>query len=776
MKISIVTPSFNSADTIERAIKSVLAQGYDNFEHIIKDGGSTDGTIDILKQYPHLKWVSETDRNQIHAMNQGFSMATGDIVSYLNADDYYWDDAFSSVTPHFKGNVMMVMGKVLVRSEKADGVREWTNDPAVDFRAILRHWQPNSFCVNPVGYFYKREVQEKIPYREESGGKMDLEFLMEAALQFEIKKINKVLGVFEHDQKTRTAREQMLPSYWRPENFAFVDRLAANLPEEKLKQFRLERDRGYQLRRQWTAREAFAHGMVQELFKKNEALLLPEDETDCAQSRCGFVEHDRLGTSGDWIIPVLSIGKCGTKSIHRTLKSLNYNTLPAQVYHVHMINEQNIYSNLPSCIPQLAHPSVGLALNHLFNCNKENLTWKFIAGVREPISRAISGIFTVWPDIAADKAKGKIKEFIDIFEKYFFGHYKDIIGINILEYPFQTEKGFSIIKKENVELFVYRLENLSNIFTDGMEEYLGIPALSLKTVNVGENDSQKKEYKMAKTNIRLDKEFLQDVYSSSLVKHFYSKDEIDSFIEKWAREPKRYTPAKYNQKKQKGGHSPGKKKFNPFPKYFCIDPFSVGYLSIPKNACTSLKIALAKLNDPQILEKLENRLPEIHKDAPKYFDASLTLADDEKTKKQYFSFTFVRDPYTRFMSFYRNKIYYNWDAGMDKYMRSKGFYPKMAMEACLDTIASMPVFEMNEHFVPQIYFVFNDNKSNIDFWEKTENMRNGLAIIEQKIEARLDVPNLNVTSDKTELDLTGEVKEKIQKIYADDFVYFEYEM
>jgi len=70
-KISVITQSFNSGKHIERAIQSVLAKNYLNFEHIIMDGGSTDGTIEILKKYPHLKWVSEPDREQLHAMNNG---------------------------------------------------------------------------------------------------------------------------------------------------------------------------------------------------------------------------------------------------------------------------------------------------------------------------------------------------------------------------------------------------------------------------------------------------------------------------------------------------------------------------------------------------------------------------------------------------------------------------------------------------------------------------------------------------------------------------------
>jgi glycosyltransferase involved in cell wall biosynthesis len=103
-KISIVTPSFNSAKFIEDCIQSVLNQNYPNFEHIIIDGGSTDGTIDILTKYPHLNWISENDKGQSDALNKGFKMASGDLIGWLNADDYYINGTFKLVRTYFLSN------------------------------------------------------------------------------------------------------------------------------------------------------------------------------------------------------------------------------------------------------------------------------------------------------------------------------------------------------------------------------------------------------------------------------------------------------------------------------------------------------------------------------------------------------------------------------------------------------------------------------------------------------------------------------------------------
>jgi len=103
MKISIITPSFNQAQYIEQTIDSVISQNYKNIEYIIIDGGSTDGSVDIIKKYSkHLSyWVSEPDRGQSHAINKGLKQATGEVVNWLNSDDYYEPDALREVADAF---------------------------------------------------------------------------------------------------------------------------------------------------------------------------------------------------------------------------------------------------------------------------------------------------------------------------------------------------------------------------------------------------------------------------------------------------------------------------------------------------------------------------------------------------------------------------------------------------------------------------------------------------------------------------------------------------
>jgi len=243
MLISVITPSFNSADFLERAIKSVVDQDYANWEHIIVDGGSTDDTLSILKKYPHLHWISEPDEGQTDAMNKGFARSKGDIVVYLNADDYFFPGAFSAVIPEFKNGARFVMGNILVKSERMG--TKFLNTPRITLKGMLCHWESNAFCYNPVGYFYHREVQEMCPFNASNNVSMDLEFLLDAAAVYSITKVEYTLGCFMDGLGTKTHQTQTKLDYWQPSTFPYLSKHLNRFSDAEREQYLAKRRAGY---------------------------------------------------------------------------------------------------------------------------------------------------------------------------------------------------------------------------------------------------------------------------------------------------------------------------------------------------------------------------------------------------------------------------------------------------------------------------------------------------------------------------------------------------
>jgi len=119
--VSIITPSFNQAAYLEQTILSVLEQDYPHIEYLVIDGASTDNSVDIIKKYSNrlAYWVSEKDKGQADAINKGFAHATGDIIAWLNSDDYYLSGTISAATKIFEEHpeVVLAYGNMLAVDE-----------------------------------------------------------------------------------------------------------------------------------------------------------------------------------------------------------------------------------------------------------------------------------------------------------------------------------------------------------------------------------------------------------------------------------------------------------------------------------------------------------------------------------------------------------------------------------------------------------------------------------------------------------------------------------
>jgi glycosyltransferase involved in cell wall biosynthesis len=143
-KISIVTPSYNHGEFIEETIRSVLLQGYPNLEYIIIDGASTDGSVEIIKKYEKwlAYWVSEPDEGHRYALKKGFDRATGEVVAWQNADDYYEPNVFGQVMQVFKGhpNIDVVYGNVRVVDDNSNALYDLRFVPASYWSTLFGHF------------------------------------------------------------------------------------------------------------------------------------------------------------------------------------------------------------------------------------------------------------------------------------------------------------------------------------------------------------------------------------------------------------------------------------------------------------------------------------------------------------------------------------------------------------------------------------------------------------------------------------------------------------
>lgn len=207
-KISVVTVSFNQGEFIRQNIESVLAQEYPNFEHIIIDGGSNDGTLDILREYSHLNWTSEPDRGQSDGLNKGFAKATGDIIAWLNSDDWYAPDCFKIIARELQ-TYPLLLGAAQQTDREGNPTELVPNCARTKFD-LLRNWIPYAWLAQ-TSVFFTRELLEEVAhgpleYLDESlEFCMDLDLWMRLADKFPFaRRVDSVLSYFRIYESNKT--------------------------------------------------------------------------------------------------------------------------------------------------------------------------------------------------------------------------------------------------------------------------------------------------------------------------------------------------------------------------------------------------------------------------------------------------------------------------------------------------------------------------------------------------------------------------------------------
>lgn len=202
--VSIVTPSLNQGRYLRAAIDSVQAQTYSPIEHIVLDGGSTDGTLAILQDYPELQWASEPDRGQSHALIKGFARATGDVFGWLNADDAYEPHAVNAGVAALQSS-----GAALVYADVTRVDDDGVNPRRIRSRPEFDLWtELNLGCgIYSPAVFFTRDAYEAVGGLDETlHMTMDYDLWLRIGKRFPVHHVDDVWGIQRLHPEAKTRR------------------------------------------------------------------------------------------------------------------------------------------------------------------------------------------------------------------------------------------------------------------------------------------------------------------------------------------------------------------------------------------------------------------------------------------------------------------------------------------------------------------------------------------------------------------------------------------
>jgi glycosyltransferase involved in cell wall biosynthesis len=225
LRLSIITPSFNSKEFIKETIDSVVDQKYPNLEYLIFDGGSKDGTVNILSQQPcSVRWTVEPDAGQSDAINKGLRQATGEIVSWINSNDVYLAGSFNVVDQYFREhpNVDIVFGRANLIDEQSNVLGEYAEngsreenlllnlDPKGHFKKLLNE---NSGWLPQQTVFWRKSVMDKAGFLDRDlHYAMDYEYWLRLGSKGRIEFIDEYLGAFRLHENAKSTHAK---KHWR---------------------------------------------------------------------------------------------------------------------------------------------------------------------------------------------------------------------------------------------------------------------------------------------------------------------------------------------------------------------------------------------------------------------------------------------------------------------------------------------------------------------------------------------------------------------------------
>jgi len=208
-KISIITPTLNQAQFIERTIRSVLGQNYPDLEYLVFDGGSSDGTQEILEKYAdRIRWWSEPDRGQSHALNKGLRICQGEIIGFINSDDQYEPGALLKVGEFFAThpNAMWVTGKCKIIDLRDNEIYSLISAYK---HVLLKFHHPSlltvvNYIAQPATFWRRRVVHEIGSFDESLRFVMDYDYWLRISQHYPLYVINDYLAKFRVYPSSKT--------------------------------------------------------------------------------------------------------------------------------------------------------------------------------------------------------------------------------------------------------------------------------------------------------------------------------------------------------------------------------------------------------------------------------------------------------------------------------------------------------------------------------------------------------------------------------------------
>ena len=208
--VTVISPVFNGREYIERCIQNVIEQDCSSAEHLIVDGGSNDGTLDVIEdyasRYSHIRWLSERDRGQSDAMNKGIAMARGSIISFLNIDDFYEPGVLDRVVTLFENQPTptLLVGNCNVLNENGE-IDEVNKPRKLKITDLMMGWNINPCPTNPSQYFYHKSLHDIIGlYDVDEHYTLDIDFLLRAVMTANVSYVDEVWGNYRKIPGTKT--------------------------------------------------------------------------------------------------------------------------------------------------------------------------------------------------------------------------------------------------------------------------------------------------------------------------------------------------------------------------------------------------------------------------------------------------------------------------------------------------------------------------------------------------------------------------------------------